>query len=756
VKTNSALFKFQIIFVYLIILVLSGAVSFFVYQTGHNISVVNHRLTDKQLPLLGQISELKHWINEHERILYEHYATEDLKHNIPKLILAQQNITQSLSQLKEAFPENKNISQLIDLNKITVENANQMIEKLTMDGDERWTIAREMLASISRMGRSSQPLINSLRQMIDEDIEYSHRRSDNQLSNMSSWVSAFSILILMIAIFVGYYTVNTLKNNYEKRRLALFIEKSPNAIASVNWFGEVEFENVSWRKSFRGKNQTHFIEELKTKLVELKLLGESFMQWQTYSNGEDLEIDIHKISRLDQVMVFVENISDRVKAQKELEFLAFNDPLTGLANAKRLEIDLENQLQKGPNNKFLLLTVGMKRLKLVSTTHGYSVSDELMKSLVSRVQNAVLPLHKEFKFSRVYRFTGAKFSILLAGPRKDNCLESSIETLDRNMASAMRKSLETLFGSFFLDYQTGCVIHPEHGYSANMLVKNVNAAVADAQKNNQTRINMFDQQMSLQEQTWYQLENDLRAARFDDEFYLTYQPKIDLESGDMVSMEALVRWQHPSRGLVSPVEFIPIAEESGMIMSLGLWVLNNACRQTKSWQLQGLTDLQVAVNVSPSQLLSANFLKSVLGCLADFELDARFLEIEITEEVLASDQENCIAVLNQIRDAGISVAVDDFGTGYSSLGYLNQFPISKLKIDRSFVTDIDKIKSNHAIVDAIIALSQKLGIKVIAEGIETEQELAILKTLQCDQGQGYLFNRPLAVPEFTKQYIAAN
>jgi len=218
-------------------------------------------------------------------------------------------------------------------------------------------------------------------------------------------------------------------------------------------------------------------------------------------------------------------------------------------------------------------------------------------------------------------------------------------------------------------------------------------------------------------------------------------------------MEALVRWNHPSQGLISPIDFISIAEESGIILSLGKWVMRKAIEQTKRWHQQGLDDLQVAVNVSPSQLLSADFIQDVKIALSDFKLDAKFLEIEITEEVLVRDQNSCVDVLNQVRALGISVAVDDFGTGYSSLGYLNKFPLSKLKIDRSFVTDIDTDKNNYAIVEAIIALSQSLGIKVIAEGIETHQELQVLKQLECDVGQGYLFSKPLTVDDFTNTYV---
>ena len=750
-------FKFKIIFAYLFILTISTAVSYFIYQAGNNISAVNLKLTEKQLPILNNLSELKHWLNEHERILYEHYATEDSHENIPKLILAQQNIRINLLKLEKEFPNNNNIEQLLKLNKKISYNANFMIDALDWKTVERWDKVRELLASVSRMGRNIQPLINKLNDTIRSEISDSNSRSLKHLSNMSFGVLSFSFVILIIALLVGYYIVNTIKTNFERRKLALFVEKSPNAIASIDWNGQIEFENITWRKNINANKESLFLNELTEKLKLLKNSSNKYVQWQAHNNGDDLEIGIHKISAINQAMVFVENITERVNAQKELEFIAYNDPLTGLGNVKKLESDIEEQLNEGGESKFVVLTIGMKQLKSVSTTHGYSVSDSLINALVIRIKKALLPMHNDFGICKIYRFNGAKLSVLIAKPKSKSTSKRLNDELIMNLNGcllrSMGKPLQTLFGSFFLDFQTGCVMYPDHGYSAGLLIKSSNAAYAEAKKANHNLVMLFDQDLAIRERKRYQLENDLRAAYFDKEFYLLYQPKIDLHTNTMSSMEALIRWNHPEKGLISPVEFIPIAEESGIILALGRWVLSKACEQTKIWHNQGLTNLQVAVNVSPSQLLSASFLDNVKACLEENKLDAKYLEIEITEEVLADDQETCISVLNAIKEMGVSIAVDDFGTGYSSLGYLNKFPLSKLKIDRSFVTDIQKDKSNFAIVSAIIALSKNIGVKVIAEGIETEDELKVLRDLNCDLGQGYLFNKPLAVDDFSRVYL---
>jgi len=530
-------------------------------------------------------------------------------------------------------------------------------------------------------------------------------------------------------------------------------EKSPIAIASLDWEGSIEFQNISWRKRFSGESAKDFLLELNSEISGFRKNSLSFCQLELHTNGEDLEVSIHKIKSLNQMMVFVENITERVKAKQELEFLAYNDPVTGLANIKKLEMDIDEQIKRDSDNRFLLLTIGIKQLKLVSSTHGYSVSDALMSALPLRIQSMLLPITSYYTNYRVYRFTGAKFCVLLSQPKSSIDTGKLFSALNSSLTKSMQKPLQTVFGSFYLDFQAGCVTYPDNGYSAGLLIKNANAAVSEAQKQNVKEVVQFDQTISENEQRWYRLENDLRTANFDSDFYLVYQPKVDINTNKMASMEALVRWNHPEEGNVSPVEFIPIAEEGGVIHSLGLWVLRKACEQTKIWHTKGLTSLQVAVNVSPSQLLSANFIDCVTEALNEFDLEAKFLEIEITEEVMVKDQDTCISVLKKIHEMGISIAVDDFGTGYSSLGYLNRFPLSKLKIDRSFVTNIHQDKSNNAIVRAIIALSMSLKVKVIAEGIETDEELTELKTLGCNQGQGYLFDKPLSVEKFTQRYL---
>lgn len=752
--------RLNVFSVYLIILVLSGAVSIFVYKTAATVATVNMVLMNEQLPELNYISELRHWINEQERILYVHYATENRNENIPKLKQAMLSITENIRQLERLSFQDENVEALKKINSDIERISREFVVNINSEKTD-WNKARDSLSDISALGQKAQPLLNNLIYSIKKQITTSSLNSNRQLSYMSFGVILFSLIALMIAVIVGYFVRKIIQQNNEKRRLALFIEKSPTPIAAIDWNCEVKFSNISWRKNYSNNSvkegfaevRKSFLSQIKKNIQKFKVSNNSYEQWQIKSNDKFLEVSAHKLSTLDQFMIYVDDVSERVKAKLELEFLAYHDALTGLSNVKKLEMDIDKLINNSDKNGFYLFVIGVKRLKQVATTYGHAVSDALIQALVLRIQQTMATLESDFSSSKVYRFTGAKFVIILSKPITKKSYANAIHKINRGIKNTRESPLQTLFGKYQLDYQVGCSEFPEHGHNSSTLLKNANAALVVAQNVNAENIVIFDREIGDKEKNSFQLENDLRSLNFDEQLYLTYQPKVDLNNGSLLGVEALVRWNHPKKGLISPVQFIPIAEQSGLIIKLGEWVLENACLQLKSWHDQGLNSLQMAVNVSPSQLLTSGFSVKVSEGIKAHGLEPKFLEIEITEEVLAIEQETCIEVLNKIRKSGISIAVDDFGTGYSSLAYLTQFPLSKLKIDRSFITGIQNNKNNLAIVNAIIALSKSLGIKVIAEGIETDEELAVLKDLHCQQGQGYLFDRPLTAEEFSLKYL---
>jgi len=296
----------------------------------------------------------------------------------------------------------------------------------------------------------------------------------------------------------------------------------------------------------------------------------------------------------------------------------------------------------------------------------------------------------------------------------------------------------------------GIAMYPEDGITTQALLAHADAAMYSAKQRGRSNFQRYAAGMDAGTEDRVQLESDLHNAVALDQFELYYQPKVDIRSGEVRSAEALIRWLHPTRGIVSPADFIPLAEECGMIGAIGDWVIREACRQTRAWQIAGVPLLRVSVNLSASQFGDSGLVDSIRHALADAALDARYLEVELTESVVMSDPEKSIAILEQLSSMGVLISVDDFGTGYSSMSYLRRLPIDKLKIDRVFIDEIVSRPEDASIVRAIVSLAHSLHLKVVAEGVETPAQLYFLKTAGCDEYQGYHFSRPLPAADFER------
>jgi EAL domain-containing protein (putative c-di-GMP-specific phosphodiesterase class I) len=296
----------------------------------------------------------------------------------------------------------------------------------------------------------------------------------------------------------------------------------------------------------------------------------------------------------------------------------------------------------------------------------------------------------------------------------------------------------------------GVSLYPDDGLDAETLIKNADTAMYQAKEETGQSCKFFRPEMNVRAVERQSIEEDLRRALELKEFTLNYQPKVNLSTGAVIGAEALIRWTSPTRGQVPPLEFIPIAEDSGLILPIGAWVLREACTQARAWVDAGLPATTMAVNVSAAQFRSENFLDFLFATLNETGLDPKYLEVEVTESVLMRHAELAASILQTLRDRGVRVSVDDFGTGYSSLSYLRRFPLDALKIDQSFVREISTSPYETAIVRAIISMGRSLNLRIIAEGIETAGDLAFLKDRGCDEGQGYYFSRPVPAEEFAK------
>ena len=435
----------------------------------------------------------------------------------------------------------------------------------------------------------------------------------------------------------------------------------------------------------------------------------------------------------------ISEISERRRAEQQVETLSFYDNLTGLPNLELLRDRTSKALSTLSRDaqQVALLYMDIDGFKDVNDSLGHACGDTLIRELGSRLQGLLR------SSDTLCRATGDEFVILM--PDVENA--ESVGLLAERILHGLQRPFLLHGHPQTISLSLGAAVAPHDGQDCETLLRNAETAMYQAKQDGRQTWRFFDSTMNQQALARLQLLNDLRQAIAQHQLQLYYQPQIDLASGRLSGVEALVRWQHPVRGMISPAEFIPAAEESRLIIPLGEWVLRQACAQAASWQRQGLALPQVAVNISAIQLQHGHLEESVLQALADSHLPASLLELEITESSLVDKTEQVIDSLKRLKAMGVNLSIDDFGTGYSSLAYLQTLAVDKLKIDQSFVRDLTLNQDNRAIVSAIVQMAHTLGLACIAEGVESQDIAAALHRLGCQQAQGYLYARPLPADE---------
>ncbi|MGN6701445.1 MAG: putative bifunctional diguanylate cyclase/phosphodiesterase [Burkholderiaceae bacterium] len=437
-----------------------------------------------------------------------------------------------------------------------------------------------------------------------------------------------------------------------------------------------------------------------------------------------------------------QTLSDAMElAKRQLFHAAHHDPLTGLPNRKHLHDQLERAMALAGRygQKLAILFLDLDRFKHVNDSLGHSVGDRLLQSVATRIRQCVRGS------DIVSRQGGDEFLVLMP------CIAHEDEAV--RLASKIQAAIgapHAIDGDCLLQVTAsiGICLYPDHGSDPDALVRCADGAMYHAKEQGRDHCHVFSQELEDRAIERQVLENSLHGALDRGEFVLHYQPRVDLATGGIAGAEALLRWRHPQRGIVHPAQFVPVAEDNGAIIAIGQWALRTACAQMRAWLDTGLPLGRIAVNVSALEFRSRGFLDGVRAILADTGLDPHCLEIELTESVLMKDAASAVAVLASLDALGVQLAVDDFGTGYSSLNYLKRFPISALKIDQSFVRGLETIAEDAVIVGAVIGMGKSLNLKVIAEGVETDEQLAFLRQHHCDEVQGYLFGRPVPADDF--------
>jgi len=458
---------------------------------------------------------------------------------------------------------------------------------------------------------------------------------------------------------------------------------------------------------------------------------------------EDSAAPIHdRAGRVIGAVIVFHDVSAALAMTIQMTHSAQHDVLTSLPNRLLLNDRITQSIAVARRQKkhLAVIFLDLDRFKYINDSLGHAIGDELLQSISKRL------LANVRGSDTVSRQGGDEFVILLAEIARPQDAAISAQKLLHSLSAPHLLGGQELH----IDGSIGISVYPADGNDAEMLIKSADTAMYHAKECGRNNFQFFTADMNLKSVQRQSLEASLRFALEREEFLLDYQPKVNLETGEITGVEALIRWQQPDRGLVPPAQFVPVAEDCGLIIPIGRWVMREACRQARAWQVAGLPPMPIAVNVSAVEFRDKGFVEGVRKILSETGLPAQYLELELTEGVLMKDAESAASVLLELKAMGIHLAVDDFGTGYSSLSYLRKFPIDALKIDQSFIHQNSTTPDDSTIVSAVIAMGRSLKLRVVAEGVETLEQLMFLRALQCDEAQGFYFGRPVPAAQFAE------
>jgi diguanylate cyclase (GGDEF)-like protein len=439
---------------------------------------------------------------------------------------------------------------------------------------------------------------------------------------------------------------------------------------------------------------------------------------------------------------FARDITERKKTEILLQYQAFHDLLTGLPNRnffnRELAVALANA--KAENRQLAVMFLDLDRFKNINDSLGHAFGDRILQLFSQRLQSCLR------EGDIVARWGGDEFTILLSSTEST---EEAASISDR-IFQILKYPFELEEQQIFVKSSIGIAVYPQDGENGETLLRNADAALYRSKEQGRNLYRFYRSTMNSEASALLKLENYLHRALEKEELLVHYQPQVNIITGKISGMEALLRWQHPELGLVSPGKFIPLAEETGLIIPLGEWVLKTACIQNKAWQIAGIAPLKISVNLSPRQFEQSNLVTKVEQILQETGLEAQWLELEVTETSLLQNVKFANLALEKLVNMGVHISIDDFGTGYSSLGYLKKFPFHTLKIDQLFVRELKNKAQDLAIISAIITLGQGFNLRVIAEGVEKKEQLELLRSLNCEEIQGYWFSPPLSSEKATE------
>lgn len=647
-----------------------------------------------------------------------------------------------------------------------IEYVNPEFERLTGYSAEE---IKGKTPALLRSGHHDRPFYAQLWHCIKQGDNYRgtliNRRKNGELFHEEKVITPLKDESGNITHFVstGRDITERIQVETERKRLASILEATPDLVAIHAPDGHLRYLNSSGRRLLElGGNATLegrclkdiFPEDTAEKLlVDVIPYVRQHRYWTgetvlNFREGESLPVSLVVIAHsgekgeVEELSIIARDISERHRYEKELRHQATHDALTNLPNRFYLIDYFTQALERARRNNrcIALLFLDLDNFKRINDSLGHATGDRLLQQVALRLIECLRPS------DTIVRHGGDEFTVMADDLA---CVESALIVL-RKLQAAFEQPIKLGHHEVYVTFSTGIALYPHDGTGVEDLLRHADTAMYQAKGIGSNQYCFYTPEMNAHGHEYLEMEADLRHALENREFRIYCQPQIDLLTGHMVGAEVLLRWQHPSRGLVSPVEFIPLLETSGLIIPVGEWVVREACRLHRDWCSAGFDALRVSVNVSAAQFRDGNLVEIIGRILREEGMQGNCLELEITENIVMRDPITAAAILDTLHAMGVRTAIDDFGTGYSSLAYLKQFSLNVLKIDQAFVGDLGRDRSDEAIVEASISLAQKLGMETVAEGVETREQLVFLQERGCNMVQGYFLSRPLPFQELVE------
>ncbi|MCP5278425.1 MAG: bifunctional diguanylate cyclase/phosphodiesterase [Thiobacillus sp.] len=744
--------KWRILALYALVLALGAGFTWRIYQDSRDLYSATVPLVEEGLPVLGSLSALRASVVAQEPILYEYYATADSARFRLRWQANRQAIADHGAKVRRDFPQHPRLAS-IDAHDARIGQLASELDITLGTKPVDWDQARALLEEISRHALEINIHLDNLAEDVHTRVE--HRAATARVSVAAINRSAlfYGIGVFLLALTAGYFLNRHLAGTRERQRLAMFPERNTHPVFELGLQGEILYANPGARATLATLDSDAgpaalLPANIHSRLTELLDLGAETGHWAYGALGREFEAGVHYLTDFSRFHVYLTDVTAREEAKRHLAWLAHHDPLTNLPNRRRFLEDITTAVAEGGTGAVALLSID--RLRRIVDGVGHRVADQLLIAVSRRMTQSLEDTALLCPQACLYRFEGAVFGLLLPCLKTDEAPGN----IALKIASAFEAPVHVNGQSFHLGVSIGASLFPADDGDAVNLISHADRALQQARGHGGYRA--YDRELSIQARDRLELENHLRHALSRQEWFLVYQPQVEVASGRIIGAEALLRWRHPTRGLISPASFIPLAEETGLIVPIGAWVLQTACAQARRWIDDGFPPLTMAVNLSARQFESEQLAEEIAATLNATGLPPQTLELEVTESLAMEDVERSIRTLRALKALGIRISVDDFGTGYSSLAYLRRLPIDKLKVDQSFVRALENDPASAMLVRAIVELGHSLDLAIIAEGVENQAQLAFLKEIGCEEAQGYWFSRPLESTDFLKRLLPVN